>query len=181
MARYSSFPTKLEEVKQIHLSKLKEWGYLESGQIKTGTLSWNINGEHTGSISIRVNTHTEEPYLELVYQCGDTPIEYQVQLVSIPSNLGIGKVWYFLCPKTKKRCRVLYLVDGYFYHREASSGCFYDQQIQSKKWRKLKAFFDDSFKTERAYEQINKKYFKTHYAGKPTKRYLKLFNLINYR
>jgi len=114
MARYTSFPTLYDEVKQIHLSKLKEWGYLFPGQIKGGTLSWNINGESTGTISIQVNTVAEEPYLELDYKWGDAPINYQVQLVSLPSNLGFGQVWYFLCPKTQNRCRVLYLVEGVF-------------------------------------------------------------------
>ena len=112
MARYSSFPTILEEVKQIHLSKLKDWGYIESGQSKTGILSWKINGRQTGSITIRVNTIVEEPFLELDYKYGDIPINYRVQLIRLPSNLGIGHVWYFLCPKTQQRCRILYLVDG---------------------------------------------------------------------
>jgi len=177
MARYTSFPTLYDEVKQIHLSKLKEWGYLESGQIKSGTLSWSINGQNTGSISIQVNTVADEPFLELDYKSGDIPINYQIKLVNIPSNLGFGTIWYFLCPKTQKRCRILYLVEGYFYHREASKGCYYEQQIQSKHWRRLKALFDDSFKVERAYEQIHQKYFKSYYNGKPTKKYLRFMNL----
>jgi len=179
MAKFTSFPTLYEEVKQIHLSKLKEWDYLNPGQIKEGTLSWSMNGKDTGSISIRVNTLTEEPFLELDYKCGDIPINYQVKLVRLPSNLGIGYVWYFLCPKTQKRCRILYLVDGYFYHRRAFTGCYYEQQIESKQWRKLRVLFDNSFKIEKAYEQIQKKYLKTHYKGKPTKSYLRLLKQLD--
>ena len=134
-------------------------------------MSWSLNGQDTGSISIRVNTIADEPFLELDYKCGDVPTNYRVQLIALPSNLGIGIVWYFLCPKTQKRCRILYLVGGYFYHRDAYEGCYYEQQIQSKKWRQLKKLFDRAFEVEKAYEQIHRKYFKTYYAGKPTNQY----------
>ena len=123
MPKPHTFPTLYNEALQIHISKLKGWGYLDPEQIKSGTLNWSRNGNPTGSISIQVNTHSEQPYLELDYKYRDeAPINYRVQLVSALSNLGKGVVWYFVCPHTKKRCRKLYSIGGYFLHREAFSG-----------------------------------------------------------
>jgi len=82
-----TFPTLFDEVLQIHLSKLKEWGYLNPSQIKTGTITWNRNGNQTGSISILVNTLNEEPFIELDYKYRDESRNYKVSLISIPSNL----------------------------------------------------------------------------------------------
>ena len=36
--------TLYDEVLQIHISKLKEYGYIDPEQIKSGTLNWSRNG-----------------------------------------------------------------------------------------------------------------------------------------
>lgn len=177
MPKPHTFPTLYNEVLQIDISKLKGWGYLNPEQVKSGTLNWSRNGNPTGSISIEVNTHSEQPYIELNYKYGDEPRNYKVYLTSTPSNLKKGVVWYFLCPVTKKRCRKLYSIGGYFLHREAFSGCMYETQTQSKKYRqldKLMAFFE----IENLYSELYKKNFKKTYAGKPTKRYLRIMEQI---
>ena len=113
------------------------------------------------------------------YKYGDEPRNYKVSLVSIPSNLGKGVIWYFRCPQTNKRCRKLYSIGGYFFHREAFNGCMYDSQTRSKKWRLMEKVFGSCFDIDNHYEEIYSKHFKTHYNGKPTKRYLKLMRQIN--
>jgi len=173
MPKFPTFPTLYDECKTISISDLKLWGYLNPNQYKRGTISWSRNGSKTGSISIYANTHIENPYIELDYQCNSNPINYRVQLVSIPSNIGKGVVWFFVCPYTGKRCRKLHLVDTYFYHRSAFKGCMYEKQTYSHKTRKLYKSFEIIFGTEKIYD----KYFKTYYAGKPTKRYQKLLKL----
>lgn len=174
MPKPATYPTLFDEVLQISITKLKEWGYLEPGQIKAGTITWSRNGNRTGSISIKVNTRSEQPYVELEYTFNEQARNYEVMLVSVPSNLGMGRVWYFLCPHTSKRCRKLYLIGGYFLHRKAFNGCMYDCQTQSKRYRMIDKTYGAYFKIEQLYEQLYKRYFKTHYAGKPTKRYLRL-------
>ena len=179
MPKPHTFPTLYNEALQIHISKLKGWGYLDPEQIKSGTLNWSRNGNPTGSISIQVNTHSEQPYLELDYKYRDeAPINYRVQLVSALSNLGKGVVWYFVCPHTKKRCRKLYSIGGYFLHREAFSGCMYETQTQSKKYRQLDKTLGAYFKSDNLYSELYKKNFKKTYAGKPTKRYLRIMEQI---
>lgn len=178
MPKPHTFPTLYNEALQISISKLKEWEYLNPKQIKSGTLTWSRNGNKTGSISIRVNTHSEQPYIELDYKYRDEPRNYKVSLVSMPSNLGKGLIWYFLCPQTNRRCRKLYSIGGYFLHREAFNGCMYETQTQSKKYRQLDKTLGAYFKSDNLYNELYKKNFKKTYAGKPTKRYLRIMEQI---
>lgn len=174
MPKPYTFPTLYNDALQIHISKLKEWEYLNPKQIKSGTLTWSRNGNTTGSISIRVNTHSEQPYIELDYKYRDEPRNYKVSLVAMPSNLGKGLIWYFLCPQTNKRCRKLYSIGGYFLHREAFNGCMYETQTQSKNNRRLIKTLDAYFKSEELYSQLHQKHLKKTYGGRPTRRYLNL-------
>ena len=178
MPKPHTFPTLYNEALQISISKLKEWEYLNPEQIKSGTITWSRNGRQTGSISIKVNTHSEQPYIELDYKYRDEPRNYKVRLVSLPSNLGKGLIWYFLCPHTNKRCRKLYSIGGYFLHREAFNGCMYETQTQSKKYRQLDKTLGAYFKSDNLYSELYKKNFKKTYAGKPTKRYLRIMEQI---
>ncbi len=178
MPKPHTFPILYDDTLQISTSKLKEWKYLNAEQIKSGSLTWSRNGNQTASISIRVNTYEEQSFIELDYKYRGEPRNYKVKLVTKPSNLGNGFVWYFLCPQTKKRCRKLYLVGGYFLHREAFNGCMYETQTQSKKYRELDKTLGAYFRTDDLYEQLYSKHFKKTYAGKPTRKYLRIMEQI---
>ena len=178
MPKPHTFPTLYNEALQISISKLKEWEYLNPEQIKSGTITWSRNGNQTGSISIKVNTKSEQPYIELDYKYRDEPRNYKVYLTSTPSNLNKGEIWYFICPQTKKRCRKLYSIGGYFLHREAFNGCMYETQTQSKKYRQLDKTLGAYFKIDNLYSELYKKNFKKTYAGKPTKKYLRIMEQI---
>lgn len=178
MAKIPTFPPLYNEALQIDISKLKGWGYLNTEQIKNGTLNWSKDGNTTGSISIIVNTISENPYIKLDYQYRGEHRNYKVRLVSIPSNLGKGLIWYFLCPETKKRCRKLYSIGGYFLHREAFKGCMYECQTHSKKYRELDKNLGAYFNIDELYTQLHQKHFKKTYAGKPTKKYLRIMEQI---
>ena len=177
MPKPHTFPTLYNEALQIHISKLKGWGYLDPEQIKSGTLNWSRNGNPTGSISIQVNTHSEQPYIELDYKYRDEPRNYKVYLTSTPSNLNRGEIWYFICPQTKKRCRKLYSIGGYFLHREAFNGCMYETQTQSKRERQTTRKYKPMWKGNE-YDQLQAKHFKHYYNGNPTKRYLQIMKVI---
>lgn len=178
MPKHHTFPTLYDEVLQISITKLKEWEYLNPEQVKIGTITWSRNGNTTGSISIRVNTISEKPFIELDYKYRDEPRNYKIPLVSVPSNLGKGLIWYFLCPQTNKRCRKMYSIGGYFLHREAFHGCMYESQTKSKYYRSLEKTLGAFFRTDQLYEQLYKKHFKQTYAGKPTKKYLRIMEQI---
>jgi len=178
MPKPYTFPTLFNEALQISISKLKEWKYISPEQIKSGTITWGSNENKTASISIKVNTQSKQPYIELDYKCEDEPRNYKVYLVSTPSNLGKGTIWYFICPKTKKRCRKLYLIGGYFLHRKVFKGCMYESQIQNKKYRQLYKTLEAHFKSDELYSKQYKKHFKRTYAGKPTKMYLRILEQV---
>ena len=174
MPRYSNLPTLFDNALQINISKLKEWGYLMPNIQKAGTLTWSRKGEQTGSISIIVSTFEGNEYLKLKYNFREEPREYKIRLLKKPTNLGIGEMWFFRCPSTGKLCRKLYSIGGYFFHREAFKGCFYETQIRSKYVRLLDSNYGAYFKSESLYLEARKKHLKKTYAGKPTKKYLKL-------
>ena len=176
MAKYPTYPTLYDEVLQISISKLKEWGYLKPRQIISGTIRWSRNEKEMANISIKVDTYSN--YIELDYNCNKEPVNYRINLVSLPSNIGKGEVWYFECLHTKKRCRKLYLVGKYFLHRKAFKGCMYDIQTQSKDERTQTKMIETVFRTDKLYEQLYGKYFKRSYSGKPTKKYIRLMKKI---
>jgi hypothetical protein len=178
MPRHYTFPDLLDECKTLSISKFKEWGYLEPGNFKSGTVHWSRDEQRYASISVLINTNAERPFLELDYRCNGEPVNYKVYLVSIPSNIGKGNVWYFLCPNTGKRCRKLYMINTYFLHRSAFRGAMYEKQTYSKNARQQAKLWGRLFDTDKIYEQIYSKHFKKQYAGKPTKRYLKLWKKL---
>lgn len=177
MPRVGNYPTTIEDVKTISLTKLKEWNYLTTGT-RSGVISWSRGGIVHSTINIEVSINGFNSYVLLNYKCNDEVINLKVRLLSIPSNLGKGEIFYFVCPSTGKHCRKLYFNNSYFLHREAFNGLMYQNQIESKKSRQLHKIFDKAFLSDEVYEQRYKKYFKTHYNGKPTKRFLKLENKI---
>ena len=180
MAKYSTFPALFDEALQINISKLKGWGYLKPNQTVQTVLTWSRHGEKTADISLYVNTLESSPYIELNYNSNGEPREYKVKLFWKESNLNQGKVWFFICPKTFKYCRKLYLIDGYFLSRAAFKGfnCMYEKQTYSKYGRSLDKTYGALFGIDKAYEQIYSKHFKKYYDGKPTKKYLKLLKQI---
>lgn len=180
MAKVHTFPILFDETLQINISNFKRWGYLKPNQWKTGELNWSRNGNKTGSISIGVSTLEGNEYLHLKYNFRDEPREYKVKLFWKESNLNQGKVWFFICPKTFRYCRKLYSIDGYFLSRTAFKGlnCMYEKQTYSKYGRMLDKTFGAYFGTDKAYQQIYSKHFKKFYAGKPTKKYLRIMEQI---
>ena len=178
MGRYGNYPKTVEDCKTISISRLKEWKYLTYGK-RNGSIHWSINGVQNSSINIVVEFTDFEKSIILNYKTNGKDICYKVYLESLPSNLGKGEVLYFVCPSTKQQCRKLHLQCGYFLHRTAFQNLMYSKQIESKKFRYLGKVFDYIFNPDEIYQERYKKYFKTHYKGKPTKRYLRVKKKID--
>jgi hypothetical protein len=181
MGRYGNYPTTVEDCLTFRLKSLTENNstYLTSYGTRKGVTSWSTNGVVNSTINIEVIYSEYEAYIIFDYKCNGEPKRYKVNLVSRVSNLGKGLIWFFVCPSTGKLCRKLYLNSGYFLHRTAFQSMMYSKQIESKKHRNLGKVFEACFITDEVYNELDKKYFKTHYNGKPTKRYLRLKNKID--
>lgn len=139
-----------------------------------GVLSWK-NGNQ---INISVKTEEKAGEMILNYFHKGKERNYKIYLTTITSNLGFGKVWFFICPQTKRKCRNLYLNNGYFLHREAGGGFYYFSQTQTKKDRVYYTkVFNDVFRGKLE-EDLYKPYLKRYYKNKPTKTYQKLLKRI---
>lgn len=180
MGRYGNYPTTVEDSLIFRLKTLLNGNnsFLTSYGIHKGVTSWSRNEEVFAKINIEVYHTENQCYITFDYRCNGEPKKYKVELISRTSNLGKGKIWYFVCPNTEKKCRKLYLQSGYFLHRTATK-LMYQKQIESKKNRALIKIFDAVHIPDDVFTELNKKYFKTHYKGKPTKRYLKLKSKID--
>lgn len=104
MPAHYTFPTLLDEVKQVSITKLKEYGYMNPDNYKPGRLIWSSKGQEIGSIRISVDM-TETPQAIFFYTYNkEEQVNFRVKLTSTNSNLGKSKIWYFVCPHTSKRC-----------------------------------------------------------------------------
>jgi hypothetical protein len=85
----------------------------------------------------------DEPHIELGFNVHGHRIEQRVPLVSQPSNLGIGVVWFFRCPRTGKKCRKLHFLGRGFYHRSVVAGYHYRKQTESHHARFLRKMIEE--------------------------------------
>ena len=115
-------------------------------------------------------------FVKLDYKINGESINYRIELVSVPSNLGKGSVFYFVCPVTRRRCRKLYLIGKYFLSRFAFPSALYTKQTQAKSWRHLSRAFDVLNLRDERIDFIAKRYAKTWYKGKPTKRFQRILD-----
>lgn len=145
-----------------------------SNEIKTGrinvtcSISWNTGAE----IKVSLISHQNRYYAILDYFKKDNsvqhPINYRVQIVGKPSNLGKGTIYYFLCPFSGKRCKILYMGYGshYFKSRQAyRHRIYYASQLSSR----LDKHNDKYWSLDKKLNSLYKKHSKSHYKGKPTK------------
>ena len=178
MGRWANYPTPIEDLRSFDISFLTKHKYLKPDQCKFGSIIWTSGNGTKNSISIIVDTNQTDGVLTLDYTYNNTEkINYQIQLITRPSNLGKGLIWFFVCPYTGKVCRKLHLIHGYFKHRSALSGIMYQSQIESKKWREWSKVFKGDF-DDKLYSELYSKGFKKFYAGKMTKRYSRICKKI---
>src|SRR5690349_11165343 len=94
-------------------------------------------------------------------------MNYNIIIIGMPSNLGKGLVYYFLCPFTHKKCKILYKGYGalHFRSRESySHRIYYPCQLSSR----LDKHNDRYWAIEKKLEGLDKKYTKYHYRGRKT-------------
>jgi hypothetical protein len=105
-------------------------------------------------------------------------MDYKVYLEGIKSNLGKGTVYYFLCPVSNRKCRVLYLAYGshYFKSRYAyRNRIYYNCESCSKRDYANTRYW----KLQKKYDNLIKINFREFYNGKETRTLNKIDNLRN--
>lgn len=174
MPKPMTLPDLFDDVRSISITKLKGWGYLKPNYQTSFSITWTREGQVTGSIGVRTHMSSRNPFVEFAYSLNGEPLHYKVYLDAVPSNLGKGSVWYFICPQTMKRCRILYFNRGRFVHREGCKDAMYRKQTYSHHTRGLMRLLDAHIDAEAAQSEMHGRNFRTHYKGQQTKRCARL-------
>lgn len=177
MGRSASFRDNFNDLLKFSLADLKRHGYMVGWH--SASLTWSRNGNKRGTINIGVNLNCIKPgnYIQLDYTVDGQPMSYRIELLQLPSNLGKGQVWYFICPLTGERCRTLYQVGKYFASRKAQPETLYECQMYSKYYRWLDKTFGPELKLDNLYDEVYKRFAKKHYRGKPTPKMKKVLKM----
>jgi hypothetical protein len=159
----------IENCLTISITDLKKKGFFNKRKtVEVFNLTKN-NGLCL-SVGIEIISNENETCLTFTH-AGETetckPLSYKISLISIPSNLGNGSVFYFVCPITGKHGRKLYNSGRIFQHRDAT-GLLYAQQ--AKKQPISYAYY----LSEEQRNEPNTKYFKKYIKGNFTKRYSRI-------
>lgn len=109
MGRKSTGSVCVSQVNRLELSFLLKGGYLKYGYNLNSKIYWVRNGYPTGNVSIQCCYTNNEKWVRLNYFVGEKIFDYKIYLEEVDSNLGRGKVIYFLCPQSGKKCRILYI------------------------------------------------------------------------
>lgn len=105
-----------EQAKRLDLRWLRANGYLRPGS--RTTVSWNLNGEPFGSISLTA----KQTELRLSYRVRDygeadwRDLDYPIALERSPCHFGGFRAW-MACPRCSRRSEVLYMRSEQFYCR----------------------------------------------------------------
>ena len=166
-------------LKKIETSFLKKHGYF-SGRYQSGTIKWtNGYSGRESSVGISVWSTPENPLVRLIYtqtnsETGEKKdFMYDIPLTTTPCRYG-GWRWWFICPMSRngrycgRRVAVLYLGNDVF----ACRHCYnltYESRNASARYKGFVSIPD--------LDEQEAKVKRTHYAGKPTRQYLKLLKM----
>jgi hypothetical protein len=171
-----------EQCKRIDIGYLFKNGFIENHCEIYKNLSWfNFSGSLNGTIRIESTFTDLDKSITLIYtasnQTGLTEnISYKINLIGVPSNLGKGNVYYFECPLTKRRCRILYLAYGslVFKSRYAyNEPIYYEAQVCSKRDYANTRYW----KLRKEFEKLSSKEFRIYYDRKHTRSFKRLVEI----
>jgi hypothetical protein len=132
MPKPYTFPILIDHLPRLNITNLKNNGYLDNNCLCETSVRWG-----NSFARLHINSITETPFIIIRHQVNETEIKYRVNLISKPSNLKLGCLWFFECPISKKLCRNLYLFANIFRHRETISGGMYECQTYPKLAREM--------------------------------------------
>lgn len=179
MSKISRDPILFDEMLKLTIADLKRMSLLivpNDAKFKS-EIKWTNKKTDTVVSSINIEVDTSKFLFNYRYR-GQLKCYYVDKIIE-SSNLGNGFVYYFKCPLSHLKCRVLYLHNGIFCHRSACKGALYGKQKESKKGRELFKLLNKTFGKSDLYKQILAKYRKKYYKDKPTKWFGLLKNKID--
>jgi len=144
----------------------------QRGRIFNGVSRWEWGSGDEASIKYQLYTVGTTPVLVLTYALDGQNVNQVVRFQSVRSNLNRGQYWLFLCPESGQACRRLHLFGGKFQHRKAGGGILYRQQARSiSGFERVLDAYEVAEQVEAAF---SKPYFREWYAGRRTRRAVRL-------
>jgi len=111
--RRGGLPT-VEDGLRLDLADLMRKGVVRLGQANSGSLAWTYVGTGEKRASIGYETKCfdySSASVRLTYNVNGTSMDYRIWLERTPCNFG-GFRWWWLCPRSGQRVRVLCLPPG---------------------------------------------------------------------
>lgn len=138
MGRYSTGVSKTASVCRVEMKDFTRWKIF-----KYPEYSFSMNWTDGSSMNVTLYNKSEDSYFIFQYVLTDNSgksydLKYKVFITKVPSNLGRGFIYYFICPSSGRMCRILYRAYGShtFKSREAYKyKLYYPMQTESKKYR----------------------------------------------
>lgn len=155
-----STTTIIEYLPSLRTSDLKEWNTISNRCVP---------GKDNSLVRYRLTYELTREVLILEYRINGIAREQYIDLCFEPSNLGVGLVWYFICPQTEKRCRKLVLWNGKFIHQSCIQNLYYKQQTESNTERASFKWIRKHRKYLELVKKQEQKYYKPMYAGYDTR------------
>ncbi len=188
MGRPSTGAYTTSECRKLDLRLMLKGGEIVKGKNITGTINWT--DESSAGFESRYTE--DEKYFRIYYTItkrnGEKfELDYKIQLVTVPSNLGKGEILFFICPESYKRARVLYMAYGNlkythrnWYYERYRLRLYYDVQQSSKRGYHNSRYFAYKKQVDTLEDElIFSKNRKSTYKGKVTKPFQKLYHLKN--
>jgi hypothetical protein len=137
-------------------------------------INWNtisnqaVSGKYGNLLPHGLKYELAEEGLTINYWIRGELKTQHIEILLEPSNLGIGNVWFMICPFTDKKARKLVLWNGYFVHQSYIPNLHYKRQTEnalqrtSLKWIRRMLEYQDIEKRQR------QAYYKPTYNGKST-------------
>lgn len=136
---------------RLDIRAMRRQGFLQPGAVTSGAQrwTWEATGEETGSVSVSVNLTDPEAGLALVrFTLNGDPRSQEIRIESRPMRYG-GRRFYFVCPRTLRRCEVLPMVGGVFASRQAHRLTYHSQsltaldRLRDRSWKLEKRLWPD--------------------------------------
>lgn len=150
----------IEYLPSLRTSDLKNWDTISNRCVP---------GKDNSLVRYRLTYELTREVLILEYRINGKAKEQYIDLSFEPSNLGVGEVWYFICPQTEKRCRKLVLWNGKFIHQSCIQNLYYKQQTESNTERVSFKWIRKHRKYLELVKKQEQKYYKPMYAGYDTR------------
>lgn len=165
-------PKRITSLYKINIKTFVECGIIKRGNyIENARITVTDNFKFTMGFEGR---YDDQAYFTFTFNYNNDIYDQEIYLASKPSNLGKGKIIYFICPYTKKLCRNLYF--DTFFGEFKSRGAFHERlyypiQLRGSKERYNERWWKNKEKIDEL-EGLGEKYSRAayYYNGKKTKR-----------